>query len=389
MQLLIPFSWVALIIIMLAIVYYARGHRAATCATIIRHLELIMRQNLPLPVALQLAAQTERGATRRALFRCGQLTQLGMPLSDALRRAYPKCPGTIMSVITVAERSGTLPAALQEWAPQLERTYTDREFGLTARFGYSFATWFTFLVLLSGVGYYVVPKFRTIAADFGAPLSAFSLDMLESPFTLEIPRTWGGWILRVTAFASCIAVVLVFFRWLWRSILKRKPERLSPWDRFSDWLAWTVSPFRFVTRAQAWSQVLPSIRLATVAGATLDDAVFQASQLDVNAQLRAQLMDWSALLKTGDSPIAAANAAQLPGMLTRWLAIGVRDGDFESALLFAERYYAALALRGGNLVLHILWPVVMFALACLTGLVLYSMLHVLKQMIDMCISYIE
>jgi len=386
---LIPFIWVGLIIVFLAAVFYMRGLRLASCATIVRHLELIMRQNLPLPVALQLAAQTERGTTRRVLFRCGQLTQLGMPLSDALRRAYPKCPGTLMSVIAVAEQSGTLPAALHEWAPRLERTYTDREFTLTARFGYSLATWLTFLVLLSGVGYFVVPKFRQIAADFGVPLSNVNMDMLENPFALEIPRTWAGLILRGAAFATLLAVVFILLRWIWIGIFKRRFERLSAIDRFSDWFGWTVSPFRSLTRARAWSQALPTIRLATVAGAAFDDAVFQAAHLDVNSQLRAQLMEWSLLLKSGESPVAAAHAVGLPSMLTRWLAVGMRDGTFESSLLFAERYYAALAQRRGNLMLHILWPVVMFSLACLTGMVLYSMIQVLRQMIDMCISYIE
>lgn len=388
MSLLLIFSWVPLIVLLIAAIFYTRGHRIASCATILRHLALIMRQNLPLPVALQLAAQSERGATRRVLFRCGQLTQLGMPLSDALHRAYPKCPGAVMSVISVAERSGTLPAALHEWAPRLERAYSDREFSLAARLGYSLATWLTFLLILSGVGYFIVPKFHTIAGDFGVPLSDLSMDMLQSPFTLEIPRTWAGWVLRGAALAT-IGLILVLARWARFRIFKRRPERLSTLDRLTDWFAWTISPFRSVTRAHAWSQVLPSIRLATVAGSPLDDAVFQAAQLDVNAQLRALLMEWSLLLKTGESPVAAAHAVHAPGMLTRWLSVGMRDGTFESSLLFAERYYIALAQRRGNMLLHILWPLVMFFLACLTGMVLYSMLQVLKQMIDMCISYVE
>src|SRR5262245_41492358 len=124
------YALIPLIILVLAIVFYTRGYRRASCAAILRHLELIMQQNLPLPVALQLAAQSEGGATRRVLFRCGQLTQLGMSLTEALRRAYPKCPGIVMSVIAVAERGGTLPAALREWAPRLERAYSNREFSL-------------------------------------------------------------------------------------------------------------------------------------------------------------------------------------------------------------------------------------------------------------------
>lgn len=388
MQLLAPFSWVPAVILFLAVIYYTRAYRNASCAAIVRHLELIMRQNLPLPVALQLAAQSERGATRRVLHRTGQLTQLGMPLSDALRRAFPKCPGVVMSVIAAADRAGTLPATLREWTPRLERIYTNRDFSLAARFGYSVATWLTFLLILSGVGYYVVPKFRTIAGDFGVPLSEMSLDMLESPFTLEIPRTWAGWVLRIAAFAT-VGLLFVLARWAKFRLFRRNPERLSAIDRFGDWVAWTLSPFRSVTRATAWSQVLPSIRLATVAGSSLDDAVLQASQLDVNSQLRNLLREWSLSLKTGESPVSAAHAVGAPDMLTRWLAIGMRDGTFESSLLFAERYYVALAMRRGNTVLHILWPLVMFSLACLTGLVLYSMIDILRTMMNMCLSYIE
>lgn len=56
MEILVPLTWVAMIVFILAIIFYTRGYRIASCAAIVRHIELIMRQNLPLPVALQLAA---------------------------------------------------------------------------------------------------------------------------------------------------------------------------------------------------------------------------------------------------------------------------------------------------------------------------------------------
>jgi len=387
-MLFFPFAVVVLIVMILAIIFHARGHKAAACAAIFRHLELITRLNLPLPVALQLAAQTERGAVRRVLFRCGQMTQLGLPLAEALRRAYPRCPGTALSALVVAERANTIPAMLSEWAPRLERHFTHRQFNLTARFGYSLGTWLCFLLILLGVSHFVWPKFATISSDFGVPVSDVATDILKSPFEWEMPRTWTGLAFRI-AILSTLVIFFVLLRWMRFRFRRRRSEKVSQMDQFLDWFAWTLSPARSMTRAIAWSQVLPSIRLAAAAGFPLNDAVFQSAQLDVNVQLRRQLAQWAEHMQLGQSPVAAAGTARLPDMLVRWLAAGARDGTFDASLLHAERYYQALADRRSNLLLQILWPVVMFVLACLTGLMLHSILQALVAVIEHTMQWIE
>jgi len=385
-QILFPFFLVVVILMIFAIAHHLRGHRASSCAIVFRHLELIMRQNLAIPVALQLAAQTERGGTRRVLMRCGQLTQLGLTLSDAMRRAYPKCPTPVLSALIVAERTNTLPAMLHEWAPRLERDFGRRPFNLTARFGYSLATWLLMLVVIFLESYFVWPKFRTIVSDFGGTLPPLTEDMLADPLSLDPPRTWAGWIVRLGLAATVAGAVILLFRVL---LPRRRLGRVGPIRRLFDWLKWSTPTIREMTRADAWSQALPSIRLAVAAGTPLSDAALQATQLDVNSQLRSQLAEWSEAMKIGESPVAAARKARAPDMLVRWLSISVRDGSFDACLLHAERYYAALAVRRGNLFLQILWPIVMASLAALTGLLLYGMLDVLVMLLNQCMSYIE
>lgn len=386
LQILFPFFLVVAILMIFAIAHHLRGHRASSCAIIFRHLELIMRQNLAIPVALQLAAQSERGGTRRVLLRCGQLTQLGLALSDAMRRAYPKCPTPVMSALIVAERTNTLPAMLHEWAPRLERDFGRRPFNLTARFGYSLATWLLMLIIIFLESYYVWPKFRTIVADFGGTLPPLTEDMLSDPFSFDPPKTWAGWIVRLGLAATIVSAVILLFRAI---LPRRRLGRVGPIRRLVDWLKWSTPTVREMTRADAWSQALPSIRLAVAAGMPMADAVLQATQLDVNSQLLGQLADWSASMKIGESPVVSARKAHAPDMLVRWLSIGVRDGSFDASLLHAERYYTALALRRGNLFLQILWPVVMASLATVTGLLLYGMLNVLVMLLNQCMSYIE
>jgi len=388
MPLLGPFAFVVLVLMIFTISYYVRAHRESCSSAVVRHLEIIVGQNLPIPIALQLAAQTERGATRRVLRRCGQLTQLGLGLSDALRRAYPKCPSTLLSAIIVAERTNTLPATLQEWAPRLERRLSRRQFAFTARFSYSLATWCIFLLILAAVSYFIWPKFLTIAGDFHVPIHQTAIDVLQNPFAFEMPRTWMGVILKAAIFSSAGFTYLIW-RWIRFRLFRRRATELSAIDRTSDWLSWFVSPFQSYTRAHAWSQALPSIRLAVAAGNPLVNAVHQATQLDVNAELRRGLAEWSEAMRIGESPVVAAKATNVPDLLVRWLAMGERDGSFDAALLHAERYYSALAERRGNLILHILWPAVVFTLAFLTGTVLYTIVTILVSIINTTMSYIE
>ena len=71
-----------------------------------------MRQNLPLPMALEMAAVGQDYKRADILRNIKKWLVEGYSLSESLRRGYPKCPGYIMSMVAAGERIGQIPQAI-------------------------------------------------------------------------------------------------------------------------------------------------------------------------------------------------------------------------------------------------------------------------------------
>ncbi|MHC4694957.1 MAG: hypothetical protein ACYS67_19670, partial [Planctomycetota bacterium] len=103
----LTFSIVGFIFFMLfvgLVIAYGLTSRHATAAYVVSTIGSSMRQNLPLPMALE-SEEGEFTDRRSTILRSIQkwLVQ-GYSLSESIRRGYPKCPGYVVAMIAAAER---------------------------------------------------------------------------------------------------------------------------------------------------------------------------------------------------------------------------------------------------------------------------------------------
>src|SRR4051812_9348787 len=122
---------------------------------VLRHLALIVRQNLPLTTGLRLAATSETGAVRRVLNRTARLIDAGAPLAEALELAYPGCPAMPLSIVKTAQQMGTLPSALHELNQRLAQQRPRSQTETQSRLAYLSIVALACLSVLVGLAIYI------------------------------------------------------------------------------------------------------------------------------------------------------------------------------------------------------------------------------------------
>jgi type II secretory pathway component PulF len=381
-------SVVAFVTFVTATVLVMRARSRVRSRVILRHLELIVRQNLPLPSALDLAADTEQGATRRILRRMGRMVRLGLPLSNAVRVAYPGCPSLVLSVLVTSEQSGTLPSALVELCRRPTQTELDDRLDTRSRWAFLIATIVIFVVVYWCYSWIVFPKIRMVLADFTTPAPPLALDILAAhPLSGMSLTTTGGKAMRLMLLALFFAGPAALL-WILLALRPRRADRLGPIDWFGDFIWWFTWPLGRIAEAGASASVMPTLRLAMGAGWSLPDAIAQAATLDTNYYFRVQLVEWCQRVREGEDATAAARASGLPDMFVRCVAMGMRDGDMDAPLAFGADYFAALTLRRRTAAVHLFWPVATLIVAAMVGAFVWATVVLCKTLIDVTCAQI-
>lgn len=387
MQLLIFYIFIVVCVLVAGCVHAGRMRNELRTAILFRHLGLIVRQNMPMPMALQFAAAGETGVTRRLLTRTSHLLQAGLPLSEALRRAYPICPGLPLSILRTAERAGTLPSVLAE-INERGVGRPRQTSGGQLRWGYVGVTAIVFPVIFFLFSYYVFPRFHTIYMDIDTTPPLITTEVFAAnPFTTATPTTWygqafGAFLVTLALLPAAVAT------WAVTRLVPRRADRLRRTQIAADYVRWHIWPFRQIARAESCAESIPSIRLATAAGWPLADAIDQAAELDVNWVWRTRLRGWAECVRHGAAAPEAGRACGVPEMLRRAIAVGVRDGDLDAPLHHAASYYGFLARRWRTLAGQLAWLVAMLVMAAAVGLFCVAFFAALSKLITNAIAQI-
>ncbi|MCZ6697366.1 MAG: type II secretion system F family protein [Planctomycetota bacterium] len=363
-----------------ACAFAARMRSRTRTEIIFRHLGLIVRQNMPLPLALQFAGRGESGATRRSLVGIGRLVQMGLPLSEALRRAYPQCPGPLLSSVQIGEKTGTLSAALQDINEENARSLSGNAAGATTRWSYVVVTAFAAAVVICAAQYRVAPRLQILVLDYDVVLPASTQDVfVASPFSNESPKTLYGWIIRLFLVGVTVSPAFLLIVGLAR-LRPRRADRLGWFHLIADAIRWYVWPLNRIASSRACASTARTTRLATAAGWPFHDAVLHAADADLNYFWRGRLRAWSEAMKDGAEPVASGRENGVPEVLLRAVAVGMRDGDLDAPLHHAGQYYSTLTNRWTEALVQVLWPAATLAVAAIVGMYCYAFVAVIASL---------
>jgi type IV pilus assembly protein PilC len=222
---------------------------------------------------------------------------------------------------------------------------------------------FTLFILLC-VMTFVIPQFDLILTEMleGATLPAAT--RLLSRFANFIAYEYGWLIALALALIGLAAVaVSIFIRFR-----PRQPEKPYLISRIGDFIKWHLPVLHWFEKNYSMVQMVELLRLSLNAGCTVNDAIANTLDLDVNNRFKKRLQKWLAKVEAGDNIAVAARESRL--------------GNTLAILETLESFYRSNYNYRVNLARFIMWPCVTLIMGAMVGFVVYAIFSPMVTIIN-------
>ncbi len=364
-------------IVFASLIHYGVSSRRVRAIDVFSTLRAIMRQNLPLPMALDCAAAGEVSGTATILRSIETWLVKGCSLTDAIRQGYPGCPSDAMAMIASAEGIGQLPAALEAIEADVKsRTVGPRRLRPIHPF-YPVVVVILILLMTIGIMMFIVPQFGSVLAEMSA-------GRLPPPtrVLMEITHAFADGSLGASVMILLACAILCRSHYL---VARRRRDRDGLVLRLGDALLWGLPLVRGFEKRRAMIQVLDVLRISLIAGSPVNEAIHATLQLDVNRFFRKRLQRWLDCVERGEDIARSARTCGLGSALAWAFDSGA---DTPAVLDMLEAHYRWCDLYYLNVTRFILWPVVIVLVGLLVGFVILAVFLPMVQAITATAAYI-
>lgn len=351
-----------------SLISYGITNRHAKVVHVFSTLGASMRQNLPLPMALDCATMGRDDGIASTLRKIEKWVVQGYPVVEAIRRGYPQCPAQALALLTATERVGQVPAAIEAIRADAELRASERGRLRPVHPIYPFVILTIMFLIIMSLMTFVIPQFKTVLEEMvgGELPTATQVVLAVSGF---IAYDYGGIILLVSLF---VAFVVVPALWLRGRFCQRRPEKPYLLSRLGDWLKWHLPVLHWFERNRSTLQVVEMLRLAAQAGCPVNEAIRSTLQLDVNLCFRQRLAQWLQRVERGENIAAAARQCRLGAPLAWAFDANTGTDDVTTVLEMLESFYRSNYGYRVNLTRFIFWPCVILALGATVGFVVFA-----------------
>ncbi len=378
----LPFpSFIALVIFigfMGSVISYGLTSRHATAAYVISTIGSSMRQNLPLPMALESAASGRADSRARILRRIKKWLVQGYSLSESLKRGYPRCPGYAAAMIAAAERIDQLPLAIKSIeADMVARADERKKLKPVHPFYPVILIVFMFFIVL-GLTWKVIPVFHKILTEMTEEATLPIPTQLLSRFANFIAYEYGWLIaLALALIGLAAAAVSIFIRFR-----PRQPEKPYLISRIGDFIKWHLPILHWFEKNYSMVQMVELLRLSLNAGCTVNDAIANTLNLDVNNRFKKRLQKWLAKVEAGDNIAVAARECRVGNSLAWAFDDRVNQGNTLAILETLESFYRSNYNYRVNLARFIMWPCVTLIMGAMVGFIVYAIFSPMVTIIN-------
>jgi type II secretory pathway component PulF len=361
-----------------AVISYGLASRHATAAYVISTIGASIRQNLPLPMALESAASGRADKRSRILRSIQKWLVQGYCLSESIKRGYPKCPGYAVGVIAAAERIDQLPLAIASIESDMVARADERKKLRPLHPLYPIILMsFVFFIVLS-VTKFIVPNLIAVLTelDEGVTLPAPTRFLMWITSFHHYGNGWLVWlVLGLAVLAAVVASIRIRFR-------PRRPENPYMVSRIGDFLKWYMPIVHWFEKKYSLVQVTELLRLSLNAGCTVNGAIANTLNLDVNNCFRKCLRKWLAKVEAGQNIADAARESRLGSTLAWAFDQRANPGGTLTVLEMLESFYRTSYSYRVNLARFIMWPCVTIIMGLAVGFVVYAFFSPLIQVIN-------
>jgi general secretion pathway protein F len=290
---------------------YSAGSRKATAAYVFSTLGSSMRQNLPLPMALDCAASGRTDGSAHVLKQIKKWLVQGHSLVESIRRGYRRCPSRALAILSAAEPKGQLPAAIEAVESDLRSQAARRMRLPPVHAAYPVVILSITFIMVLGLMTFVIPRLTAVleeVAEGRLPASTRVLIaiMRELVYKHDGLIAWGLFL-------------LIFFvippMWIWSRTRPRRPDKPYRLSRIGDWIKWHLPVLRWFENNNATLQTVELLRVAMRTDCPINEAIRSTLGLDVNQAFRRRLACWLRRVEQGDDVAAAARGCGLASAL--------------------------------------------------------------------------
>ena len=322
-----------------------------------------MRQNLPLPMALESAAAGRKDKHARILRKIKDWLVKGLPLSEAIKRGYPKCPSYVLGMVSAAEKINQLPAAFQSIENDLEDKAQEnrRVKPFLASYPLMLALFMSLIILL--LFKFVIPRLQELLhemADAELPLSTRIIGEISGFVAFRY-----GWLFFI------IALLIVLTFWVHLRYRPRQTEKPYLMSRIGDTIKWYLPIFHWFEKNYSMVHTFEILRLSLQSGSTVNAAIANTLNIDINICFKKRLANWLRNVEQGQNMAEAAAHSGI-GTAFVWVFDNNTNTDTLSILEMLEYVYRSNYSYRIHLAQFILGPVSVIAMGAVVGFVVYA-----------------
>jgi len=361
--------------IVTSLIHYGVTSRRMTAINVYSTLGASMRQNLPLPMALDCAAAGADSSTAVAFRSIKTWLVKGCSLADALRRGFPQSPPGALAMVAAGEGIGQLPAALAAIEENMKAQTVGPKRPHPIHPFYPVLVVGVVLFLTVGLFTFVLPQFESVLAEMvGRELPPATRALIE--ITRAVRKGPYGVIALLVAFLS----IWVYLRYRTARREGGRPS-LSLW--VGDSLAWQLPIVRRFERDRSLVQVLEMLRISLNAGQPVNEAIRSTLELDTNLWFRRRLRCWLERVERGENIAESARGCGLGRPLAWAFDSGGGTANTPTILQMLESHYRTIYSYRLNLTRYILWPVGIVLLGLMVGFIVYAIFSPMVAIINL------
>ena len=139
-----------------------------------------------------------------------------------------------------------------------------------------------------------------------------------------------------------------------------------------DFVKWHLPVLHWFEKNYSMVQTVELLRLSLNAGCTVNNAIANTLDLDVNNSFRKRLQKWLTRVEAGDNIAAAAKKSGLGSTLAWAFDDKVNQGNTLFILETLESFYRSNYSYYVNLARFIIWPCVTVAMGVMVGFVVFA-----------------
>ena len=367
-----------------AIISYGLTSRHAVAAYVISTIGSSMRQNLPLPMALETAAGGRKDDRSKILLGIKKWLVQGYSLSESVRRGYPTCPGYAVAMIAAAEKIDQLPLAISAIEADMVVRADERR---KVRPVYPF-----YPVLLMVVMFFIVlmlmwkviPMFTEVLAEMTERVELPAATRFVSGIA-EVVAYRYGWLFGLVFVLITLTIVFVSIFVRFRPRRWDEPYLLS---RIGDFIKWHLPILHWFEKNYSMVQVVELMRLSLNAGCTINGAIDNTLSLDVNNCFRKRLKRWLARVEVGEDIADSAKKERLGSALAWAFDEKVNQGNTLTILEALESFYRLNYSYRINLARYIMWPCATLLMGAMVGFVIYAVFSPMVMIINILADFV-